>query len=918
MKNPKTVYLVSALLAIALTITVYFERSKSKAVSTTSTAAPRDQPATASPLQSQASGHGDSEQDAALTVSNFLGGLSPGGNTESAGKERTYVVSYQVAFFRKTPSEKMAEESLTYKQLQERDLEAMPPYLYYGENVAGTFDPTHPETVRVHANIDQKEVKGFIDGAKLWLEPPLRPPASDRYMALKDGTSVYVVPDQSTPSALTLLQGEVVETTGQLDFQGREWVKARFNAKERPRYGFIPSSDIKALTVSAVNPSALNKDEIPTHIRHSNFAVSGSEREKLAANGFYIEPIPPLENLSVDDMADSYHQDPQLFITADLFLHSFHLIFDRMLQDIEEKKLYPAVTKMAANIARTAETELRNAPGSSPELRDALTSDLLYFSVAARVFSPDFVISNLVKPQVEAIAPLVEAGGGELPSAINFLGLAKEDFTQYKVRGHYEKSDPLKRYFRGMMWFGRRSFLLSEKNHTLAAILVPLLVDEAQERRTFEAMDGLITYLVGRQDKYTLEEYRSVNRKVFGTESPGLRQLAANLDEGVSSFQKTVASELPPPRIVSVQTGTGMSQAERLRQTAAFKFLGQRYVLDAFLFNQLTSPSVGSDSNPRNLPSALDVMMLLGSKPARDLQLAAQKEYKWPNYEAQISNLQKVVDNELSKRSTFYEQWLYALKTLFSPTTSRQLFARGEPWQYKNLNAGLGSWSELKHDTILYTEQSAAEMGEGEEFEIPPYGAPGPKGYVEPNPAFFTQVTTAVDQMFEKLKTTGFGTEEYLDKFTLLRELAHRAEAISQKEVSGETISAEDYEWISNIRWAFDRTLLLPRDVDSIRDPSELQMALVADVATDAVQGRVLQEGIGKPQRIVVVVKDISGGTRLTVGYVYSWFEFDSGKRWTDSEWKKIIYSKPETAAAQGIQSPSWYAFFAKPPTEAR
>ena len=46
-------------------------------------------------------------------------------------------------------------------------------------------------------------------------------------------------------------------------------------------------------------------------------------------------------------------------------------------------------------------------------------------------------------------------------------------------------------------------------------------------------------------------------------------------------------------------------------------------------------------------------------------------------------------------------------------------------------------------------------------------------------------------------------------------------------------------------------------------------MALIADVATDAVSGRVLEVGTGVPQRMVVVCKDAYGGTRLTVGYVY-------------------------------------------------
>jgi hypothetical protein len=95
-------------------------------------------------------------------------------------------------------------------------------------------------------------------------------------------------------------------------------------------------------------------------------------------------------------------------------------------------------------------------------------------------------------------------------------------------------------------------------------------------------------------------------------------------------------------------------------------------------------------------------------------------------------------------------------------------------------------------------------------------------------------------------------------------------------------------------------------------------MALVADVATDNVSGRVLEEGIGTPQRMIVVIKDAFGGTRLTVGYVYSWFEFISRWRYSDSEWKKIIYGGDEKIRKQqGITPPDWYSTFSKNAGEA-
>jgi hypothetical protein len=325
----------------------------------------------------------------------------------------------------------------------------------------------------------------------------------------------------------------------------------------------------------------------------------------------------------------------------------------------------------------------------------------------------------------------------------------------------------------------------------------------------------------------------------------------------------------------------------------------------------MSSPSVGTDDNPRNLPSTLDVMMILGSQAAKEQQQQEQQRQKWANYDSQAKKLQGVAQEHLAKEATFYDEWLNILNSLFLPVASKQLFATGKPWQYKNLNASAANWTELKHDTILYSEQSYAESGEGEEFEIPPYYPPGPKGYIEPNPVFFRRLGQCVDQMLDRMKRTGFITDEYLDKFTTFRELARKAEAIAQKEISGAPITAEDYEWIASLAREFDRPLLLPRGVDEIKDPSELQMALIADVATDAVDGRVLEVATGTPQRVTVVVKDAYGGTRFALGYVYSWYEFPSARRWADSEWKKVIYTEdPAARKENGAQPPGWYSMF--------
>jgi len=893
---------------------LYLADRKPASASTTSAGNPSSAHIQSTPdVKPQDTPQGSQSGSSAETTTSFLGTLTPGGTTESAGRERNYIVTYQVAFLRKAAAERLPEESLTYEELRRRDPSTLAPAVFYGESITGTYDPAHPESIAVRAKIDNKEVRGYIDAQKLWLEPAIATVETPRYMALKDSEGVHVVPDASSPAVLSLLQGEVVVAVGKLEFQGVQWVKAQFNGTETPRYGFIQASNLQALTVATVNQSAVAAEEIPRRISYSNISLAEADRQKLSQNGFFIESVPPAKEIRVDDMADAYQTEGQPFVTSDLFLHAHHLIFDRMLQDVEEKKLSPSVSKLTANLAHITENEIPTLPAATPaEVRDALTYDLLYFSVAAKLFDPAFVVPNRVSADAQALVARIEKAGGPLPSAMSSK-FGDEDFTQYKVRGHYEKNETLQRYFRAMMWFGRRNFSLADKKMTLAAILVPGLVDKAQGTHTFESVDSSLEYLVGPQDKSTLAGYRSVNKKVFGTETPGATQVATKLDDNLQAFDRAVESDLPPPQIVSVQTGTGKTQEQRLKMVRGFKFLGQRYTLDAFLLNQMSSPSVGTDDNRRNLPSTLDVMMILGSQAATEQQQQEQQRQKWANYDSQAKKLRGVAQEHLAKEATFYDEWLNTLNSLFLPVSSKQFFALGRPWQYKNLNASAANWTELKHDTILYSEQSYAESGEGEEFEIPPYYPPGPKGYVEPNPVFFRRLGQCIDQMLDRTKRTGFITDEYLDKFTTLRELARKAEAIAQKEISGAAITGEDYEWIASLVREFDRPLLLPRAVDVISDPSELQMALIADVATDAVDGRVLEVATGTPQRIIVVVKDAYGGTRWAVGYVYSWYEFPSTKRWADSEWKKVIYTEDSAARKEnGVQPPGWYSMFLK------
>src|SRR5262249_59077464 len=92
----------------------------------------------------------------------------------------------------------LREEHLSYQQLQAYP-QTMSPYFFYGENVAGKSDPAHPEAIAVHAMIDGKQATGYIDAARLWLEPPLSRAQSERYMVWAGASYIFLCTAPTNP-----------------------------------------------------------------------------------------------------------------------------------------------------------------------------------------------------------------------------------------------------------------------------------------------------------------------------------------------------------------------------------------------------------------------------------------------------------------------------------------------------------------------------------------------------------------------------------------------------------------------------------------------------------------------------------------------------------------------------------------------
>ena len=237
--------------------------------------------------------------------------------------------------------------------------------------------------------------------------------------------------------------------------------------------------------------------------------------------------------------------------------------------------------------------------------------------------------------------------------------------------------------------------------------------------------------------------------------------------------------------------------------------------------------------------------------------------------------------------SSLYSSWLYTLSPILEEKgEGYPSFMTSEAWQKKSLECFAGSFTELKHDTVLYAKQVMAEMGGGPVEEI------DDRGYVEPEVEVYRRFALLAQQTADGLERYGYLGDSDKENLTRLAELAGMLQTISEKELRNETLSEEEYELIR----AYGGTLehfwieaVQEQSQSPYLEAKEIPSALVTDIATDP-NGTVLQIATGRPARIYVVVP-VDGTLRLASGLVYDFYQFEypMSERLTDSTWRQMI-----------------------------
>ena len=620
---------------------------------------------------------------------------------------------------------------------------------------------------------------------------------------------------------------------------------------------------------------------------------NAASRQMLEDNGFLVRPARHEQFFYIYDEND-YRNIPS-FITSDSVLQLYHIFFDFSLRHIEQEKLLPAATLLSSRMLERSLSTYNTT--KEAKLKKAAEMLTVYFAVAKALFAgiPPAVPQGLAA-RVQGELTLIKAHTGRSVSPC--FG-HKMDYSQFIPRGHYTRSNELKRYFLGMLWFGQSIFALQLDDHIRAVQLSTyyLLYSDINDpqwgkgklKGLWETIYEPTTFYVGRVDDLSPEHVQQAMKEVYGEKVFQVSQLAD--DAKLQKMRKRLI-ELNPLKIKTAYIDM---------PNVGVRFMGQRYVPDSEIFQRLTK------YDKRNFPKGLDLFAVFNIPEATELLDTHYKEpAQWSGY---LPEREKLTKEFAARPSADWEQnlywsWLDALRVLLKPAHPKAPpFAHSKAWGYKQLHTALASWAELRHDTILYAKPSVGQAGDGEE-------PPKVRGYVEPVPDFFARLGRLLKQSEEGLRKRNLLTSRFENTAQRIGNLLAFLEQIARKELTGEKITDKEYEEIrfygSVLEGLTSRMLGDEYSRWDVLVGPDRNVAVVADIATALSEA--LEEGVGTVDEIFVIIK-VNGVLTLTRGGVFSYYEFTwpVSDRLTDERWQLML--KENKAPAR----PDWINRFLVP-----
>jgi hypothetical protein len=629
-------------------------------------------------------------------------------------------------------------------------------------------------------------------------------------------------------------------------------------------------------------------------VQASALALNEAELDVLEQNGFVISSRQQFPTF-LRGYAAIYSEDLPVFVSADALLEAVHRSYDAILVDLESQILIGSLQQLLSR--------MHSRIGAIQASEQAKLDLAMYLEVALGLLDP----TRPPPASAQARSFIAKANAADGIETVRLFGVERmEDFSQFKPRGHYTDS-PLSEYFRAMIWLGRVDFRLLEtltdgtitfRREQYDAMLAMHQTLDEPAIALWKVVDDVVRAFVGESDSMTVPEVGSLVSDLGGLGAA----LAASDETAIDAINAGGYGQQEIASYLMVNDGT----VRTLPLNRSFLLFGQRYVSDSHVFSELVYDRI----QDRMMPSPLDAAFAaFGNNQA--LTLGRSELEAYPELPGATAAMRFLIDSHDASfwEANLYNAWSDSLRKLSPTPDSRAPGAAGLPsvtgteaWGRRLLNTQLGSWAQLRHDTLLYAKQSYTGIPECE----------FPDAYVEPNPEFFHALVRFAEQgaaLVESLPDQAGVTASARQYFATLATTATLLGQMAEQQKAGTPFSAAQLAFINdavrvNQEDVVCTTIDVPdgwyADLFYQRAKSIEQDLTIADVHTQPAEadgtivGKVLHVGTGFP-RLLALTVDTCTGPRAYVGMAYAYHELVTRdfERLTDEEWTQRVEAAP-------------------------
>ncbi|MCK5706854.1 MAG: DUF3160 domain-containing protein [Candidatus Aureabacteria bacterium] len=425
-----------------------------------------------------------------------------------------------------------------------------------------------------------------------------------------------------------------------------------------------------------------------------------------------------------------------IFVTSDAVLNAFHVLYEEsiMRMEIANIKKLKGLLNIVWNNLSTVEKSLKNA---EPQLaKKAKKRAQIIIGVGLKLIGNENIkieedISKIVDDEINKILAAKDVLKPDWLGKPD-TGFTALDYSRYKPRGFYTKTERLQKYFRALSWLQSIPFRVTKDEEFLSILMLGNSIESSRiDDDVIDSIDlhyffKVYKHFIGKKDGWDIEKAEQVNFDEI------------DVSELESMREELIEDSIELERYEMINDQIGLkNERPSIEDRIVFRILSPYRTPDAILFQKTTGQN-------RQLPSGLDICAVLGSSFARE-ELVKKNGNSIIN---KIEEAQKSFEGY-----SLYFKYLECLKELVNkPEEDAPSFMSSDIWERKSCQTVLSGWAQLRYTWALQAKQSVTYLCAS--FD--------PVGFVEPEPEFFSKMARLTQQTKSILNYTG-AFEEDLD-----------------------------------------------------------------------------------------------------------------------------------------------------------